>query len=256
MVGKRLRDAQAILAAQQNSAALEALLPEAEKLVWAIFWRHVGPDRLVATCLEPEDMYQQGMIGLLKAVKRYDAARGVPFVNYAVPVILGEMRNLLKTHGFAVRLPWALSDAYSRVQVVRERFLAREGREPSAEEIAARVGLAPAGVKRLLGMRATVSLDASSHEGDDEELRLMNRIGYEGWQEDVEARVDLERALSRLNEGEKTLLRLRASGLLQKHIGRKLGVTQAEISRRLNVIRKKLARDVGYHVTMTARRTA
>ncbi|MEW6104768.1 MAG: sigma-70 family RNA polymerase sigma factor [Bacillota bacterium] len=241
MAGKRLDDAQAIVAAQEDSAALEALLPEAEKLVWGVFWRCVGRDRLVATCLEPQDLYQQGMVGFLRAVERYDAARGVPFVHYAASVILGEMRQLLRS-GFAVKLPRTLADVRSRVKVAREHFLATRGREPTVDELAGRLGFRTDRVSDVLAMQATVSLDAPARSSDDEELCPMERVAADdSWQERVEARVDLELLLSRLSERDRMIVRLRARGLQQRQIAEKLGITQQAISRRVLAIRRHMA---------------
>ena len=119
-----------------DSAACEQVLRENNGLIWSVVRRYYGRG------VEPDDLYQLGCLGFLKAVRGFDPAYGTQFSTYAVPKIAGEIRRFLRDDG-PVKVSRGLKERSAAVRGAQSRLSARLGREPTLSELTAETGLEP-----------------------------------------------------------------------------------------------------------------
>lgn len=183
-------------------------------------------------CAETEELYQQGCIGLMKALARYDPDRGA-FSTYAVAMIMGEMR-MLRRQNAPVHIPRQDRELRSRVRRVSALLEQQLHREPTVQEIACTLRMDAAELTFLLEDVQVTSTDAPVGEAGN----LLACIpDTDGW----EMRMELRDMISRLPEKDFQLLMLRYRyGLSQREAGLRLGLTQSQVSRREAVILRQL----------------
>src|SRR5699024_4935752 len=124
------------LARQGDQAAVSQVLEENSGLIWAVVRRYYGRGA------EPEDLYQLGCLGFLKAVQGFDRAYGTQFSTYAVPKIAGEIRRYLRDNG-AIKVSRGLKERAALIRASRQALEQRMGREPTLSELSAETGLTP-----------------------------------------------------------------------------------------------------------------
>lgn len=191
-----------------------------------------------------DDLLQVASVGLLKALDRYDPARGAAFSSYALPTMAGELRRHFRDRGWAVRPPRDLQEQALAVERAGEELSRRLGRSPTVAEIATHVGLDEETVleaREALSARMSSSLSAPTRGGEDDQT-LEARLGTDdGGFRVAEHRVTLE-ALSRaLTPREREVVRLRfREDLTQAEIGRAVGLSQMHVSRVLRGALEKL----------------
>jgi RNA polymerase sigma-B factor len=209
--------------------------------------RHLGLARHLALryCdgIEPlEDLMQVASLGLVKAVDRFDPARGVSFTTFAVPTILGELRRHFRDRGWAIHVPRDLKEASLRVN---QALKAHTGRSPTPSELARETGMTVEAVLEALeagGAQRALSLDAPvGAEEDGAGATLLDQLGAA---DDELARARDRATLARLtqvlDERDREILRLRfEEDLTQGQIGERVGVSQMQVSR---LIRTALTR--------------
>ena len=188
---------------------------------------HLCANRFRGRGIEYEELYSAGCIGLLKAVKVFDAERGVKFSTYAVPVILGEIKRLFRDGG-AIRVSRSLKELSMRLQKICEDFRQREMREPTITEIAELSGEDEGKVSEALCVsQPLVSLTAS----DDDEGQT--DIPTEAPDEAIVDLLALRQIMSALEPRDRALLELRYfRNLTQSNTAKALGMTQVQVSRR------------------------
>jgi len=203
-------------------------------------------NRFTGRGMEYEDLFQIGCIGLVKAIQRFDTRLGVRFSTYAVPVIMGEIRQALRAE-HPLRLGRSLHDLAARVNACRDVLAQRLGRTPTAAEIAAELALAKEDVVAALdAFQPVQSLDEPLSAAGGDDLRVGDRIAG-GAEADVWLdRAALKAALARLADWERRLVVLRfLLDLPQTEVARRLGVSQAHVSRNeqrlLSALREWLA---------------
>ena len=124
-------------AAQEGDRdACEQAVIENNGLIWSVVRRYYGRG------VEPDDLYQLGCLGFLKAVRGFDQSYGTQFSTYAVPKIAGEIRRFLRDDG-PVKVSRGLKERAGAIRSARERLSARLGREPALSELAEETGLEP-----------------------------------------------------------------------------------------------------------------
>lgn len=184
---------------------------------------------------EYDDLFQVGCVGLLKAIDRFDPEFNVRFSTYAVPVIMGELRQYARS-GQALRLGRTLHDLASKVGRTREALTQQFGRQPSVGEIAASLMVDPEDVAMALeAAQPVASLDAPIGSADSEGGVLADVVSGTSGLHDEVGNVDhvaLKQALSRLAPWERRLVGLRFfADKSQTEVARLLGVSQAHVSR-------------------------
>ncbi|MEU7058856.1 RNA polymerase sigma factor SigF [Streptomyces sp. NPDC046197] len=193
---------------------------------------------------EMEDIVQVGMIGLIKAIDRFELTREVEFTSFAVPYIVGEIKRFFRDTSWAVHVPRRLQEA--RVQLARanEELRSRLGRTPTAKELSELMSLPEDEVvEAQLASNGykSASLDAAINGSEDGEAALADFIGDEdaalGLIEDFHA---LAPMIAELDERDRKIIHWRfVEELTQAQIGERLGVSQMHVSR---LISRLLAR--------------
>lgn len=194
-----------------------------------------------------EDVEQVAYLALVKAIDRFDPARGNSFVTFAAPTIAGEIKNHLRDHTWDTHVPRRLQDSALRAARVRGELTAELGRAPRVEEIAARLGSDPKSVSEALGAvdaRDATSLDQGIDPGDSGGPPFYAARGTEepGFDQTIE-RAALRDALGHLTDQERQVLGLRfLLELPQSEIGARLGVSQMQVSRLLRGAIERIGR--------------
>lgn len=201
-----------------------------------------------------EDLVQVASLALVKAVDRYDAARGCAFSSFAVPTIVGELKRHLRDRGWAVRPPRDVQELTLRVDRAAERLSMELDRTPTIAELAVAVDsddeLVLEAVQARSG-RSALSLHAPAHDENDQSV-LQDMLGAsdDGYAH-AEARVLLERLLTSLSPRAREVLRLRfEQDLTQAEIGALVGVSQMQISRILRQTIQQLRHVAAKHARM------
>ncbi len=184
-----------------------------------------------------EDLVQVGCIGLLKAAKKFDPDRGVSFITYAVPVIVGEVKNHLRDHGWAVKVPRKIQKQKLAVQRAVESLGHILGRSPTFSEIAEATEISEAEIYDTFEVGnygRPLSLDSEyDGNGTKDISTVMDYIGAKDPQfEKLEDRIDLGQTFGSLTRREKAIIYMKFYvGLSQTEIAKQLGISQMHVSR-------------------------
>jgi RNA polymerase sigma-B factor len=223
-------DERLVAAAQDGDGeARETLILRHQRLVRAIArdYRSAG--------FPEHDLRQAGVIGLITAIDRFQADRGVRFATYGAALVRGEVRHLLRDHGWSVQVPRPLQDLGRRAAIERERQAQVKGRTPSLEETAAALDADPQEVANALDARRSYRAAgyAEAGEGAAGEIAARTAAGDHGY-ELAELRIDLVWALRRLPVPQRRAIVMRFTrGQPQRVIAAELGVSQMQVSRLL-----------------------
>ena len=215
---------QALIDAAQlgDRAAAEQLVVENTGLIWSIARRYFGRGT------EPDDLYQLGCVGFLKAVDGFDAAYGTQFSTYAVPKISGEIRRFLRDDG-AIKVGRTIREKGQSLWSARERLRHQLGREARLSELSEATGMSVEEIANIdLATIAPESLQQETAEG----LTLESTLGTDAEEERLVERIALREAIDTLPEKERMTILLRFfKGLTQEQTARIVGVSQVQISR-------------------------
>ena len=203
--------------------AAEQLVIANAGLIWSIARRFFGRG------VDPDDLYQLGCLGFLKAVEGFDLSYGTQFSTYAVPKIAGEIRRFLRDDG-TVKVSRSLKERSVRIKAARQRLTATLGREPTLAELTGETGLEPEEIAIAeTATGATESIQRRSGEGG---FSLEDVLTDGEMEEEIVERISLREAIACLTEREQMVINLRFfHGLTQDKTARILGVSQVQISR-------------------------
>jgi RNA polymerase sigma-B factor len=192
-----------------------------------------------------DDLIQVANLGLVQAVDRFDAERGLRFSSFAVPTILGELRRHFRDTGWAVRVPRAVQENVARVRAAQAKLGARLGRSPTPAELARATKLDHEAVLESLeaadAFQAS-SLDAPARNGDgDGDAALLAAVPVHDQRfELVEYASVVRGTVAALPERDREAIRLRfGEDLTQDEIATRLGISQMQVSR---VLRRAIER--------------
>ena len=203
--------------------AAERLVVENTGLIWAVARRYFGRGT------EPDDLYQLGCVGFLKAVAGFDLSYGTQFSTYAVPKIAGEIRRFLRDDG-AVKVSRSIKERAVQIHQTRARLTGQLGREPLISELAAELGLTPEEI--AAAETATGAAESIQRESGEEGFSLEDVLCTEGMEDRIVESIALRDALGHLTERERMVVSLRYfHGLTQQKIAGLLGVSQVQVSR-------------------------
>ena len=214
-------------ARMQGRQAMQELAEDHLPLVAAMVHRFPWHAR------EREELYQQGCVGLMKALARYDPSMGAGFSTYAAAMILGEMRMLCRMDA-PVHVPRRDRELRSRVRRAERTLAGRLGREPTMQELAQLLRMEPAELALSMEQIQVTSMDAPLPDGRSLQELLPDR-------DDWMNRLLLRDAVSRLSREDQRLLLLRLRlGKTQAETARAMGISQVQVSRREAAIKQRL----------------
>ena len=221
-----------IRAAQAGeAAALDQIVRENAGLVWSIARRFFGRG------VEPDDLYQLGSMGFLKAVYGYDEAYGTEFSTYAVPKIAGEIRRFLRDDG-AVKVSRTLKEQACLIAQRRTELEQILGREPTVSELGEALGLTPEEV--AMAEQAAVPAESLQRESGEHGFSLEQMLSDPDAGERMLEHIALRAAIAELPERERNVIALRFyRGLTQQKCAALLHISQVQVSR---LERKAIAR--------------
>ena len=214
-----------LIAASQSGdgQATEKLVEENSGLIWAVAKRFIGRGA------EPEDLYQLGCLGFLKAVEGLDLEYGTQFSTYAVPKISGEIRRFLRDDG-AIKVSRSLKEQAAAIKSTRNRLTSALGREPTIQEISRHTGLTPEDI--ALAETATAATESIQRETGEEGFSLENILTDTESEERMVEKIALRQAVDALPEREKMVVQLRYfHGLTQQRVAKVMDVSQVQVSR-------------------------
>ena len=220
-------DALLLKSQQGDENARQTLIEGNLRLVLSVIQRFGGRGE------SPDDLFQVGCIGLMKAIANFDATKQVRFSTYGVPMIAGEVRRYLRDNS-AIRVSRSLRDVAYRVLQCKEAMLISLGREPTLEEVAGALELTREEVAEALdAVSAPMSLSDPIYDGGNDPLTVMDQVrDHKNTENRWMERIALRTAFARLGNREKQILSLRFyDGKTQMEVATVLGISQAQVSR-------------------------
>lgn len=233
-----------------NTAKLK-VLKESEKMALLKKIRETGDEkarqelvegnlRLVLSVIQrfanrgenPDDLFQVGCIGLIKAIDNFDVTQNVRFSTYAVPMIIGEIRRYLRDYN-TIRVSRSLRDTAYHAMQIKERIQNDTGRDATIEEIAKEMEIEPVDV--VLALEAIVepiSLYEPVYSDGGDTIYVMDQVGSSESDDDWLNEISIKEAIKNLGEREKQILNLRfMQGKTQMEVAEEVGISQAQVSR-------------------------
>lgn len=220
------------LAQSGDKKALETLTMQNQGLIWSAVRKFIGRGA------EPEDLFQIGAIGLIKAINKFNTDFNVEFSTYAVPMIIGEIRRFLRDDGI-IKVSRNLKEIAIRVKIASEKISAEKGRDAGICEIAEMLDIPLSEVTLSLeALQPTESLYKAVSDGENNPILLIDKIySNSDNEENLLTGVALKEAIKNLPSKERQVLMLRYyKEKTQSEVARIMGVSQVQISR----IEKKL----------------
>jgi len=215
-----------LIAASQkgDAAARDELVVSNQRLVWAVVQRFLGRG------YEPDDLFQIGCIGLIKAIDKFDLSYDVKFSTYAVPMIIGEIQRFLRDDS-TVKVSRGLKETAKKIRHTKDELAKALGRQPLLSEVAEALGLEPAEVVFAQeALRAPASIHETVFENDGDPIYLMDQIADDN-NNDFD-KVALHEVLNRLPERERLIVYLRFfKDKTQSDVAKVLGISQVQVSR-------------------------
>lgn len=223
-----------------DEAARQKLIEGNLRLVLSVIQKFNGRGE------NPDDLFQVGCVGLLKAIANFDPTKEVRFSTYGVPMICGEIRRYLRDNS-AIRVSRSIRDTAYRVLQCKELMTGEMGREPTEQELANRLNLPLESITEAMdAVSAPLSLYDPVYSDGGDPLTVMDQVrDMKNTDEQWLERIALHDAVQELNERERNILSLRfADGKTQVEVAGEIGISQAQVSRleknALNSIRKAI----------------
>ena len=181
----------------------------------------------------PDDLFQIGCIGLIKAINNFNTELNVKFSTYAVPMIIGEIRRYMRDNN-AIRVSRSLRDTAYKAIYARESYMKKNLKEPTVEEISQEISISKEEIVQALdAIQVPMSLQEPIYSDGGDTLYVMDQLSdkknkEETWVEEL----SLAAAMERLGKREKNIIRMRFfEGRTQMEIARDIHISQAQVSR-------------------------
>ncbi len=209
-----------------NTKARQELIEGSLRLVLSVIQRFSNRGE------NPDDLFQVGCIGLMKAIDNFDISQNVRFSTYAVPMIIGEIRRYLRDYN-AIRVSRSLRDTAYHAMQIKERIQNNLGRDATVEEIAKEMNIEPIDVVVALeAIVEPISLYEPVYSDGGDTIYVMDQVGSSESAEDWLNEISIKEAIKSLGEREKTILNLRfMQGKTQTEVAQEIGISQAQVSR-------------------------
>lgn len=231
------------LAQKGDNAALEKIVEENIGLVHSIVRRFSGRG------YETEDLFQIGSMGLVKAIKKFDAGFDVKFSTYAVPMIMGEIKRFIRDDGI-IKVSRSIKELAVKALSVREKILNETNREPSVKELSKRLNESPEDIALALdACLKPESIHSPICDDSADGKTLADRLeSCENCEETVLNKVLVQQLIKDFGEREQKIILLRYfKQKTQAEIAQQLGISQVQVSRIeknvLGLMREKLSKE-------------
>lgn len=223
-----------------DERARAQLVEENMGLIWCVVKRFYGRG------VEPEDLFQIGSIGLLKAIDKFDLAYEVKFSTYAVPMISGEIKRFLRDDGM-IKVSRSLKELAYKAHMAKERLQDKWGREPTLDELAKEIEAEKE--ELVMAMEAANEIESIHkpvYQKDGKEISLMERLPEpEEQEEKVLNRMVVAQLLELLEKEERQLIYLRYfANRTQTEVGQAMGISQVQVSRMEKRILQRLRQKI------------
>ena len=210
-----------------DEAAKEEYIKGNLRLVLSVIKRFSGSNE------NPDDLFQIGCIGLIKAINNFNTELDVKFSTYAVPMIIGEIRRYMRDNN-SIRVSRSLRDTAYKAIYAKEHYMRENLKEPTVQEIADEIGISKEDIVFALdAIQVPMSLHEPVYNDGGDALYVMDQISdkknrEEKWIEDL----SLEAAMDRLTSRERYIIRLRFfEGKTQMEVAEEIEISQAQVSR-------------------------
>ena len=211
---------------QGDKAAREELIKGNLRLVLSVLQKFVGRGE------SPDDLFQVGVVGLIKAIDNFDISLDGRFSTYAVPMISGELRRFLRDDA-AIRVSRSMRDLAYKALQAKENYIALNQKEPSVEQISKEIGAERADVVLALeSVSDPISLYEPVYSESGDTLYVLDQVGDKNDDESWLDELSLREAIATLQPREKKILFLRFfQGKTQVEVANEIGISQAQVSR-------------------------
>jgi len=211
---------------EQAEQAREEMISGNLRLVLSVIQRFASRGE------NPDDLFQVGCIGLIKAIDNFDCDKDVRFSTYGVPMIIGEVRRYLRDHS-PMRISRSIKDTAYRAMQVREKLLSETGKEPTAAAIAQELSVPEESVVLALeSVVEPVSIYEPVYSDGGDTVYIMDTLGDDNDDNRWLDRIALREAVRDLGEREKRILTMRyLKGKTQMEVANEIGISQAQVSR-------------------------
>lgn len=209
-----------------DKAAREELIQGNLRLVLSVI------QKFMSRGTPPDDLFQVGVVGLIKAIDNFDVSLDVRFSTYAVPMIMGELRRFLRDDA-PIRVSRSMRDLAYKAMQAREKLMNEQNNEPTAKDISKEIGVPQSEVVFALeSISEPVSIYEPVYSNTGDALYMLDQLGDsesdEGW---IDERL-LRDAIKMLSDREKNILYLRFyQGKTQVEVADEIGISQAQVSR-------------------------
>ena len=182
-----------------------------------------------------DDLFQSGCLGLTRAAQNFDLSRGTKFSTYAVPFILGEIKNFFYSNR-KLKVSRDNRKIYNLINLEQERFLEKNHRMPSISELSKNLDISSEKIIEVIeNHNSVLSID------DDENLNTLNKVSEESHEKLVLEKLDIQKAIESLDTIDKKIMNMRFFEFkTQSNCAKILGLSQVQISRKERKIIKKL----------------
>ena len=181
----------------------------------------------------PDDLFQVGCVGLIKAIDNFDLSQNVQFSTYAVPMIIGEVKRYLRDNN-SVRVSRSVRDLAYKVIQYKEKYIKENGKEPKIEEVAKELDVTKEDVAFSLdAIQDPVSLQEPIYNDGAESIYIMDQVKDSKNTDELWAeKITIKGAMEKLNEKEKMIISKRFfDGRTQMEVAEEIGISQAQVSR-------------------------
>lgn len=194
-----------------------------------------------------EDLFQIGVIGLIKAVDHFDLSRDVQFSTYAVPMIMGEIKRFFRDDGI-VKVSRGIKENAYRIRQSMEQYASQHGRDANVQELVEMTGLSREDIVLALESGYEVeSIYQAAYKSDDKEMLLIDRIpGNKDEHETLTNHIVLQELMEKMEERDRQLIRLRYfENKTQTEVAGMMGISQVQVSRQEKKILLKMRAEIG-----------
>lgn len=211
---------------KEKKAAREKMINGNLRLVLSVIQRFANRGE------KPDDLFQVGVIGLIKAIDNFDCTLDVKFSTYGVPMIIGEVKRYLRDNN-SIRVSRSMRDTAYHAMQIKEELINKNNKEPTVEEIAKIMDVPKETV--VLALEAIVepvSLYEPVFSDGNDTVYVMDQVGDKCDDSDWLEEIAIKEAMSNLSQREKKILAMRFfQGKTQMEVAEEIGISQAQVSR-------------------------